>query len=82
VPRNGRDATGPTRPNDAPPLVADGIFPALRGEDGVTGVLPRHQQPPVLDPPVELPDEAVLLPREVGAADDGSERRPHLELQR
>jgi hypothetical protein len=81
-----REAVGtvqvrPRPPDDTPALVPDRVLAALLPEDGVPGVLSGPEQAPVLDAPVELADEPVLLPGEVGAADHGAGRGRDLELK-
>src|SRR6476619_6851287 len=58
----------PDEPDDRPAgqQLTDQVLAALLPEHGVTGLLTGAQQPAVLDPSVELTDEAVLAPDQVG----------------
>ena len=58
----------PDLPDHPEAGVADGVLPNLLGEDDVARLLPGSQEPPLLDPAVELADGASLRPGEVGAA--------------
>jgi len=67
---------------DAPALVPDGDLAALLLEHDVLGFLARSQEPAVRHPTVELAEQAVLLPGEIGPRDHEAVTAADLELQR